>query len=217
MPRAAQAMILKQLELGPLANFVYIVGDPATRECAVVDPAWDVPAILKAVEGEGLTLTSVLVTHNHPDHINGVGEILKTADVPVFVHKEDAFALKPYQSSLRLVSGGDRTAVGKLDVAFLHTPGHTHGSQCFLFQDRLVSGDTLFIKGCGRVDLPNSDPEKMYRSLRKIAGLPDETVVFPGHNYAEKPCAPLGEEKAGNPYLVLAQQGLEDFLRVVGL
>ncbi len=210
-------MILKQLELGPLANFVYIVGDPATRQCAVVDPAWDVPAILKAIEAEDLKLSSVLVTHNHPDHINGVGAILKARDVPVYVNKEDAYALGEVESSLRQVSGGDRASIGGIDVQFLHTPGHTHGSQCFLFQDRLVSGDTLFIKGCGRVDLPNSDPEKMYHSLRKIAGLPGETVVFPGHNYADKPCAPLREEKTENPYLALSQQGLREFLRAVGL
>lgn len=210
-------MILKQIELGPLANFIYVVGDPKTRECAVIDPAWDVPAILKLIEAEDLKLTQILLTHNHPDHINGVGDVLKKADVPVYVHKEDAYALASCGSNLKAVSGGDRTAIGGLDVTFLHTPGHTHGSQCFHFENRLVSGDTLFIKGCGRVDLPNSDPEQMYKSLRKISGLPDKTVVFPGHNYADKPCAPLGEEKADNPYLVLAQQGLREFLRVVGL
>lgn len=211
-------ILLRQLELGPLANFVYILGDPETKECAVVDPAWDVPAILKAIEAEGLNLTRVLVTHNHPDHTNGIGEVLKAFDVPVHIHRHDAQALRPFKANLRLTEGGDRVDIGRLELTFLHTPGHTEGSQCFHVRDRLVSGDTLFIRGCGRMDLPSSDPEKMYASLRKISGLPDETVVFPGHNYAEAPCAPLGSEKRENPYLRTSlSSGLEDFLRLVGL
>ena len=208
---------LRQLQLGPMANFVYLLADPVTKECAVVDPAWDVAAILKAVEAEGWTLTKAFLTHNQPDHINGVGPLLKTHDIPVFVHQEDADVLKAFASNLKKVRGGDRTTIGSLDVSFLHTPGHTHGSQCFHVTEKLLSGDTLFIKGCGRVDLPNSDPEAMYKSLRKISELPDKTLLLPGHDYGDKPCAPLSEEKASNPYLHLsATRGLQDFLRLVG-
>jgi hydroxyacylglutathione hydrolase len=211
-------MELKQLELGPMANFVYLVADAKTKECAVVDPAWDVPAILKAIRENGWKLSQVLITHNHPDHTNGIGEILRAMDVPVYVHREDAYALKAFQENLRLSNGGEKVKLGDIDIAFLHTPGHTQGSQCFLFSDRLVSGDTLFIEGCGRVDLPTSDPEQMYKSLKKISTLPDQTVIFPGHNYAEAPCAPLKDEKQKNPYLkISATRGLDDFLRLVGM
>ena len=211
-------MELKQLELGPMANFVYLLADSNTKECAVVDPAWDVPAILKAVKDNGWKLAQILVTHNHPDHINGIGELLHEADVPIHVHRDDAYALKEFKSNLKPSSGGDKIKLGNIDIAFLHTPGHTQGSQCFLFSDRLVSGDTLFIEGCGRVDLPTSDPEKMYQSLKKISTLPDKTVLFPGHNYADAPCAPLKDEKQKNPYLrISASRGLNDFLTLVGM
>jgi hydroxyacylglutathione hydrolase len=208
---------LRQLQLGPMANFVYLLADPATRECAVVDPAWDVPAILEAVAAEGWTLTQAFLTHHHPDHINGVGPLLKTHDIPVFINEQDADVLRPFASNLRKVRGGDSTKIGKLTVDFLHTPGHTHGSQSFHVHDNLVTGDTLFIKGCGRVDLPNSDPEEMYKSLRRIAGLPGKTLLLPGHDYGDKPCTPLEEEKESNPYLKLsATRSLQDFLRLVG-
>src|SRR5687767_6829413 len=110
---------LKQLELGPMANFIYLVADPATKECAVVDPAWDVPAILAAVEEEGYALKAALVTHNHPDHINGIGDLLKAKDVPVYVHKNDAYALKAAGGNLRTTEGGDTVRVGGLDIKFL--------------------------------------------------------------------------------------------------
>lgn len=210
-------MFYKQIELGPLANFVYLLADPKTKECAVVDPAWDVRRILEEAKKLEVKISKVLVTHNHPDHINGIGELLKYADVPVYIHKEDAYALKGFKENLKPVVGGDSTTVGSIEISFLHTPGHTHGSQCFKVQDHLVSGDTLFIGGCGRVDLPNSDPEKMYYSLKKIASLPDQTLVFPGHNYGEEPCAKIEHEKERNPYLSASfKTGLQDFLRIVG-
>jgi hydroxyacylglutathione hydrolase len=208
---------LRQIQLGPMANFVYLLADPETKECAVVDPAWDVAAILEAVHQEGWRLRKILVTHNHPDHTNGIGELLKTRDLPIFVHEKDAEALRSLGENLRMVRGGDTTALGRLTISFLHTPGHTHGSQCFLVTGNLLSGDTLFIKGCGRVDLPNSDPEAMYQSLRRISGLPDRTLLLPGHDYGDKPCAALAEEKEKNPYLRLsATRALPDFLRFIG-
>jgi glyoxylase-like metal-dependent hydrolase (beta-lactamase superfamily II) len=102
------------------------------------------------------------------------------------------------------VSSGDTLSIGDVDVEFLHTPGHTPGSQCFRIKETLVSGDTLFINGCGRVDLPGSDTEDMYRSLRKLAALPDETLLLPGHNYGHVPNATMGETKQQNTYLKIS-------------
>jgi len=211
-------MIFKQLELGPMANYVYLVAEPGTKECVVVDPAWDVPAILRAVEEGGWRLTRAIVTHYHPDHTNGLGALLQAKDVPVHVHKDDAHALKAFKENLKPAAGGEKLFLGKVEITLLHTPGHTKGSQCLLISDRLVSGDTLFVGNCGRVDLPDSDPEKMYQSLRRLSGLPGRTVLLPGHNYAEAPSALLESEKLDNPYLRACAEGpLEDFLALVGM
>lgn len=208
---------IRQLELGPLANFVYLLSDGASKKALVVDPAWDVPAIQRALSQEGWTLQGMMLTHNHFDHINGVGNLLQFADIPIYIHRHDAPALdKNFQKNIKVLDGGEAIALGQLQLKFLHTPGHTEGSLCFEVADHLVTGDTLFIQGCGRVDLPNSDPEKMYRSLRKIAGLDDGLLVFPGHNYGPTPSAPLAQEKKQNPYLRFAAGStLKEFLNVV--
>lgn len=194
-------MFIKQLELGPMANYVYLVGDAATKECAVVDPAWDVPSIREAAAEAGLSVTMALVTHNHPDHTNGIGELLESCDIPVYAHKDDAFALAGLGGALRTVSGGEKVPLGSLEITFLHTPGHTEGSQCFLIRDQLLTGDTLFVRGCGRVDLPGSDPEKMYHSLRKLCRLKGSTLVYPGHNYSREKNVRLDVERGQNPYI----------------
>ncbi|GIW42202.1 MAG: glyoxalase II [Candidatus Binatia bacterium] len=224
-----QPLYFRQLQLGPMQNFVYLIGDPETREAAVVDPAWDVDTILRVLEADDMTLRHALVTHFHPDHlggnlmghhIQGAAELLdRDQKVKVYIHKSEA----PYvrriaglsDSDLVRVESGDEIRVGNVPVLFLHTPGHTPGSQCFLVGNRLVSGDTLFIGSCGRVDLPGSDPAALYDSLvNKLKRLPDDTVLYPGHDYADRPYSTLGEEKRRNPFLRFER--LEDFLRVMG-
>lgn len=209
------ALYLKQLELGPMRNFVYLIGDPQTREAAVVDPGWEVPRILEALARDGYRLTKAFVTHHHFDHVMGLPDLLQGVDVPVHVHRDDAPALELPRSSLQPVTGGETIRVGRVPVTLIHTPGHTEGSQCLLVQDHLLSGDTLFIRACGRCDLPGGDPKKLYDSLsRKLRPLDDATVLCPGHHYAQTPTAPLGEEKQANPYL--SAPTLQDFLRLVG-
>ena len=206
---------LKQLELGPMQNFIYLIGDPATREAAVVDPGWDVPQILTAAERDGYRLTKAFVTHHHFDHVQGLSALLAAVDVPVYVHREDAPWLEIGPSSLKPMRGGDTVQVGGLAVTLIHTPGHTPGSQCLLAGGRLLSGDTLFIRACGRCDLPGGDPRQLYESLTtKLKRLSDETTLCPGHHYADVPTAPLGEEKRLNPFMSAAT--LPDFLRLVG-
>lgn len=197
-------VFFRQMELGPMANYVYLVGDPATKECAVVDPGWEAAEIAREAEEAGYRITQAWVTHHHFDHIGALKDLLRRADVPVYVHKDDAFALQDLGKSVKPVSGGDRARLGGLEVEFLHTPGHTQGSQCFLLRGRLLTGDTLFVRGCGRVDLEGSDPEKMYHSLRRLSSLPDDVVLFPGHNYSEEKSAALGVERGQNPYVQAA-------------
>ena len=208
-------MYFKQLELGPMQNFVYLIGDPKTREAAVVDPGWEAPVILQTLNEDGYRLTKVFVTHHHFDHVRAVEELLKAADVPVHVHRDDAPHLEVPRSSLKRAEGGQQIAVGGLEVTLIHTPGHTAGSQCLLLNGKLLSGDTLFIGSCGRCDLPDSSPEQLYESLSTtLRPLDDHTVLCPGHNYAAAPTAVLGAEKQHNPFL--AARTKQEFFRLVG-
>ena len=198
-----------------MQNFVYLVGDPQRREAAVVDPGWEVPAILAAAKQDGYRITAAFVTHHHFDHVQGLGELLEAVDVPVYAHRADAPEVGIARSSLKPIAGGDTVLVGGVPVTLIHTPGHTPGSQCLLVDGRLFSGDTLFIGSCGRCDLPGGDPTQLYESLAKqLRPLDDETVLYPGHHYAPEPHVALGAEKRSNPFLSAAT--LHDFLRLVG-
>ena len=207
---------LKQLELGPMQNFVYLIGDPESREAAVVDPGWEVPRILEAAAQDGYRLTKAFVTHHHFDHVMGLAELLQAADIPVHVHRDDASFLQGVaRSSLKPVGGGDTIPVGRVPVSLLHTPGHTPGSQCLLVNGRLLSGDTLFIRACGRCDLPGGNPALLYDSLvNTLKALDEATILYPGHHYADTPTSTIGAEKRTNPFLQIPT--LQEFLRVVG-
>ncbi len=221
-------MTLRQMELGPMANFVYLVGCNTTRECAVVDPAWDVTAIVDAAKQSGMAIRHVLLTHGHPDHMNGLEELLAATDATVWLHHEEMDYMRiaaamfgvrvdfvdRHASNFKTLSDGDSVTVGALPVRIVHTPGHTPGSLCFLVERCLISGDTLFVGACGRVDLPGSDPEKMWYSLnQKLKALEDSTVLFPGHHYSDEPTSTIGAEKRSNPYMKFPT--LERFLQVM--
>lgn len=207
-------LYLKQIELGPLQNFVYLIGCLETREAAVVDPGWDPNAILQAAEQDEMRIKKVLVTHTHFDHINAVGEILKATDSQVYLHKKELSDIPVARSSLEGFEGGAEVMVGNLMVSILHTPGHTPGSVCFTVADKLISGDTLFIGGCGRCDLPGGDPELMYKSLKRLKKMDDKLVLYPGHNYAPEASVQLGKEKGRNPFMQAPTQ--DAFLNMIG-
>ena len=215
-------LYLKQMELGPMQNFVYLVGDPEAGECVVVDPAWEIDTIVRTAEADGMRITGALVTHTHQDHVGGhlfgmdipgVADLLERVPARVYVHRAEREFLPGFGSDLVKVEAGTELAVGRLTVTFIHTPGHTPGSQCFYVDGRLISGDTLFIGACGRTDLPGGDPAELHRSLtQRLAKLPDETVLFPGHNYGG-PRSTIGDEKRQNPFL---RFGLGEFLQAMG-
>ena len=218
-------LYFKQVEIGPMQNFVYLIGSMETRKVAVVDAAWEIDTILKLATQDDMEITHAFVTHTHPDHvggrfagieIQGVTELLGKCKAKVVVHKAEAEFLKGLApSDIIKTESGDKIDVGGVEIQLLHTPGHTPGSQCFLVDNRIVSGDTLFIGSCGRVDLPGSDPEQMYYSLtQKLMALPDETILFPGHNYSDRPTSTMGAEKQGNPYLKF--HSLKQFLGTMG-
>jgi glyoxylase-like metal-dependent hydrolase (beta-lactamase superfamily II) len=198
---------MRQLPLGPMKNFVYLVGAPQSRDAFVIDPAWDVPAILSALETDGRTLTGIFLTHSHHDHLNGVPELLRTRDLPVYVQRTEvdfAAALKDFAGAVRPVSPGERVTLAGLEVECVHTPGHTPGAQCLHCGGALFSGDTLFVNACGRCDLVGSDPVAMYDSLFNVLGrLEGATVLYPGHDYGEVKVSSLARERERNPYFQL--------------
>jgi hydroxyacylglutathione hydrolase len=222
-----ETIYIKQMELGPMQNFVYLVGDPVARECVVVDPAWEIDTIVNTAQADDMTIVGALVTHTHQDHVGGsleswgmpgripgVEELLGRVPAKVYVHKAEREFLRGFGSDLVKVDNHDTLAVGRLTLTFMHTPGHTPGSQCFLVEDRLISGDTLFIGSCGRTDLPGSDPGQMYDSLtRRLGALPESTVLLPGHNYGG-PSSTIGDEKRRNPFMQFTSLG--QFLRAMG-
>ena len=203
-------LYLKQIEVGPMENFVYLIGDTEKRECVMVDPAWEVDRVVKIAADDGMKITGGLVTHTHYDHVNGVEDLVRLAGCPVYIHKAESGQLKGMKSEIKKVEGGDALSIGNLQIRFLHTPGHTPGSQCFLVDERLISGDTLFINACGRCDLPGGNAEQMYESLQRLGKLPEDTILMPGHNYAEIPASTIGQEKRHNPYYQC--HSLDEFL-----
>jgi glyoxylase-like metal-dependent hydrolase (beta-lactamase superfamily II) len=197
-----------------MINFVYLIADDVTHKAMLVDPAWDIEGLVEHVEKEGYTLDGALVTHYHPDHvggdlmgysIEGARELLAMDDVsaPLHVQRAEAPGVKRVtgasDSDLVVHDSGDEVRVGDVPIRLLHTPGHTPGSQCFLVDGRLVAGDTLFLEGCGRTDLPGGDAEAMYESItQRLAAVPDDTVLFPGHLYSPEPSATMGETRRSN-------------------
>ena len=199
-----QDLILKQMEIGPMENFIYFIGDKNTKEVAVIDPAWDVHLLLNEAKKDDLKIKAALVTHGHFDHTNGVEELLKHLDIPVYINKHEAdfFKFDWGKENVNKTESGEKLKIGNIEIQFVHTPGHTPGSQCFLIKNNLVSGDTLFINGCGRCDLPGSDVDQMFDTIyNKLMKMSDDTIIFPGHNYADKVHDTLENQKKTNPYM----------------
>ncbi|HXQ90840.1 MAG TPA: MBL fold metallo-hydrolase [Acidimicrobiales bacterium] len=211
-----------------MVNFCYLIGDRRAGEAVIVDPAYDIAGLLAVLGADDMRCVGVLATHFHPDHvggdmmgyrIEGVTSLLETLQVPVHVQGAEA----PWVVRATGVSGdelvehasGDIVSVGDVDIELVHTPGHTPGSQCFSVDGCLVSGDTLFLDGCGRTDLPGGDPEQMYESLTtRLARFGDDTVLFPGHRYSPESSATMGETRQRN--YVLRLRSPEQWMTMFG-
>ena len=211
-----------------MVNFCYLIGDRETGEAVVVDPAYDVASVLDVLETDGMRLVGVLATHYHADHIGGsmmghqiggVAELLERVDVPIHLQRPEVeFVTKTTGLGADVLTGhdsGDVVTVGEIEIELIHTPGHTPGSQCFLVRNRLVSGDTLFLDGCGRTDLPGGDAEELYHSLRdRLAKEPDEATLFPGHLYSAEPSRSMGDTRRLN--VVYRPDSIEQWLMMFG-
>jgi len=211
-----------------MVNFVYLIGDRETGEALVVDPAYAVAEVLQLAAEDGMRVIGTLATHYHPDHIGGdlfghevegIREVLELQGMKIHVQRDEAPWVKQMtgvsDSDLAIHDSSDVVRVGEIEVELIHTPGHTPGSQCFLVQNRLVAGDTLFLDGCGRTDLPGGDPRQLYLSLtQKLSKVPDDAVLFPGHLYSAAGSASMGETRQSNA--VLKPRSEEDWLRTFG-
>lgn len=203
-------LILKQIEVGPMANFVYLIGDAQTKEVAVVDPAWDIDLIRRAAQDEGLKIVAAILTHGHHDHTNGVRELRLNHNVPLYVSCHEEMS-EDMTDKIVALDHGDDIAVGNIPIKALWTPGHTTGSQCLLCENICLTGDTLFINGCGRCDLDGGDARQMYHSLYNVLmKLDDATLIFAGHQYGPLDYDTLGNQKKTNPYLTCSSK--EEFL-----
>jgi glyoxylase-like metal-dependent hydrolase (beta-lactamase superfamily II) len=211
-----------------MVNFVYLIGDRGTGDCVVVDPAYGVRDLAMVVAEDGMNLTGALITHYHPDHcggsmmgmrIEGVAELLELTDMPVHVQADEAEWVTKVTdltaAQLTTHESGDAVMVGEIPIQLLHTPGHTPGSQCFYVNGCLVSGDTLFLDGCGRTDLPGGDPEALYYSLTQtLSQVPDDAVLFPGHMYSQAPAERLGDTRSRN--VVFRPGSVEQWMMMFG-
>ncbi|MCX5791372.1 MAG: MBL fold metallo-hydrolase [Elusimicrobia bacterium] len=205
-----------QFKVGPMDNFSYVVWDESSAEAALIDPAWEPGKLEAFLKKERLALKMVLLTHAHPDHVNGVKFFTERNEgLPVYLNSEDQFMLEERPAGLRDAADGDKIRLGAGVITVMRTAGHTQGSVCYLVPGAVFSGDTLFVGECGRVDLPGSSPEALYNSFVRLAGLPSADALYPGHSY-NGDASTMGVQKEYNLYLKLALQGRrEDFLKAV--
>ncbi len=210
-----------------MENFIYLIGDKKSKECVVVDPAWAVQEIVDIAKKDDMRIVGALATHYHPDHIGGsafglniegLATLIKINPCKVHTHKLEADGVKKItgisDSDICKHESGDVVKVGDIDIELLHTPGHTPGSMCFRLKNALVSGDTLFLNGCGRVDLPGGNSDDMYYTLtQRLNTLPDDTILYPGHAYGGEH-APLSDVRQSNA--MLRVKDIETWRRVRG-
>ncbi|MDP6345695.1 MAG: MBL fold metallo-hydrolase [Alphaproteobacteria bacterium] len=208
----SEGFFIHQFELGPMENYVYLIGDRRSRECAVVDPAWNYEIIMREAEALDLKIRHLLCTHSHFDHVNEVESLLAHVDAQVHMLRQEIDFADFKCENLVPHSAGDVLAIGAhCEITMMHTPGHTPGSTCYHVHDRIVTGDTMFVNGCGRCDILGGDPDVMYRTLWDLVNkLPGDTVMFPGHNYGPTATSRLDEQLADNPWL--QHPTLDDFV-----
>jgi len=209
-------MIIEQISVGPMENFSYLAADDGAGECVVIDPSWDMASIEIAAKNRNLKISAALFTHGHYDHCRGAKPLLKKLGISGYIEENDLSLIEDGGEMMKSFAADSKMKLAGMTIYALHTPGHTLGSVCYLIKDNLFTGDTLFIGACGRVDLPESDPKKMCKSLARLGKLPPETKIFPGHSYGPKASGTIGEQAKTNPYVKLAVNDPAGFIEAMG-
>jgi glyoxylase-like metal-dependent hydrolase (beta-lactamase superfamily II) len=201
-----EGQCVAQFEIGDYKNFVYLILDWNQRKAAIIDPQYDLSAPLGCLKRHGFELVATFLTHTHFDHVAGVPQLVKSyPHVPIILHRDDLHRLDSQvmdHGRTQIVSDGDVIPIGELEIQVLHTPGHSSGESSYLLKGKpayLFSGDTVFIRDCGRTDLATGSTEEMYRSLQRIKRLPPETILLPGHHYQPECASTLGRESKDSP------------------
>jgi hydroxyacylglutathione hydrolase len=206
-------MFIKQIQVGNMAVFAYLVGDTVTGDALVIDPADSAQEIIAIAKQNKLQINYIINTHGHVDHIGGNAEMKKLTGAKIIVHEDDAIMLTSTPAMMLkmfgaaqsppadiLVKDGMTISIGNVELMVIHTPGHSPGGICLYIPGYVFTGDTLFVEAVGRTDLPGGSWQVMYNSIRsKLFTLPDDTKVMPGHNYGRTPTSTIAHEKKYNP------------------
>ena len=198
-----------------MATFCYLIGDKASKTCALIDPAFETDRILEKVKEAGYRVTHVINTHAHSDHTAGNGAIKAATGAQILIHEMDAKRLETFLNKTfsRILGGrgsptpdvllrdNDIINIGEISLKVLHTPGHTPGGICLYTDGNIFTGDTLFVGAVGRTDLPGGSMKQLLTSIReKIYTLPGDTIVWPGHDYGPLPSSTVQQERDMNPF-----------------
>ena len=193
---------IERFPIGPMDNFGYVLIDRASGEAAVIDPAWDADAYRRRAEQAGARITQVLLTHSHADHVNALDAFLEPA-LPIRISAAEADFWNAVPEGAIRMDDNERSTLGETTLTWLLTPGHTPGSACLALERDLIAADTLFVYGCGRCDLDESDPRAMFASLGRLKReIARDIVIHPGHDYGVAPSTTMGEQIDGNPFLM---------------
>ena len=188
-------MIIRQLDVGHMDNFCYLVGCEKTRKAVVIDPGAEVDRIVSEAHKDGLDIQYIVNTHGHGDHTAGSARLKALTGANIIIHKLEAAAVP--QADI-LLSGDQELKVGEITFKVFHTPGHTPGGICLYAEGNLFTGDTLFVGDSGRTDLTGGHRPTLAASIRRLMTLPDDTVVWPGHDYGPTSSSTIGWEKRHN-------------------